>query len=86
MIAELRKVIPAFLTRVDQPDRGGRWVDYFSETRRSFDEAARDFLADLPVDAADEVTLTDFDPDGEVKVAAAALYAHSALPDQQLLD
>ena len=22
---ELRKVIPAFLTRVDQPDRGGRW-------------------------------------------------------------
>jgi len=25
MLAELRQVIPAFLTRVDQPDRGGRW-------------------------------------------------------------
>jgi hypothetical protein len=30
------------------------------------------------------VTLTDFDPDGELKVAAAALYSHSALPDAQL--
>ena len=26
MLRELRKVIPAFLTRVDQPDRGGRWT------------------------------------------------------------
>ena len=25
MLDELRKLIPAFLTRVDQPDRGGRW-------------------------------------------------------------
>jgi hypothetical protein len=33
----------------------------------------------------DEVTLSDFDPDGEVKVVAAALYASSALPDDQLL-
>ena len=33
----------------------------------------------------DEVTLTDFDPDGEVKIVAAALYAASDLPDDQLL-
>jgi thymidylate synthase ThyX len=32
-----------------------------------------------------EVTLTDFDPEGEVKVVAAALYAASSLPDDQLL-
>jgi hypothetical protein len=31
------------------------------------------------------VTLTDFDPDGELKVVAAALYAVSSLPDDQLL-
>jgi hypothetical protein len=35
--------------------------------------------------AADEVTLTDFDPDGEVKVVAAALYAVSSRPDAELL-
>jgi hypothetical protein len=78
-------VIPAFLTRVDQPDRGGRWIEYLAQTRRSFDAAARAFLSNAPGHASPEVTLTDFDPDGELKVAAAALYAHSALPDEQLL-
>ena len=33
----------------------------------------------------DEVTLTEFDPDGEIKVVASALYAVSSLPDDQLL-
>src|SRR5438477_258646 len=32
-----------------------------------------------------EVTLTDFDPEGEIKVVAAALYVSSRLPDDQLL-
>ena len=85
MLAELRQVIPAFLARVDQPNRGGRWIEYLAETRRGFDAAARGLLADLPAAASEEVTLTDFDPDGEMKVVAAALYAHSALPDEQLL-
>ena len=31
------------------------------------------------------MTLTDFDPDGEIKVVAAALYAVSDLPDDQLM-
>jgi hypothetical protein len=33
---------------------------------------------------AEEVTLTDFDPDGEVKVVAAALYAVSTRSDREL--
>ena len=33
VLAELRKVIPAFLTRVDLPDRGGRWSEYLRTTR-----------------------------------------------------
>src|SRR5881397_3335696 len=41
MLTELRQVIPAFLARLDQPNRGGRWIDYFADTRRAFDEAAR---------------------------------------------
>src|SRR5512145_813944 len=31
MLTELRKVIPAFLRRVDLPDRGGLWSDYLAE-------------------------------------------------------
>src|SRR3954449_443848 len=85
MLTELRHVIPAFLARVDQPDRGGRWVDYFADTRRSFGEIAAPFITAAAIEPRDEVTLTDFDPDGEIKVVAAALYNVSALPDDQLL-
>jgi len=85
MLAELRKVIPAFLTRVDQPERGGRWSEYFAGIRKELDEIAMDLAAVEP-EPRDEVTLTDFDPQGETKVVAAALYAFSDLPDDQLLD
>ena len=40
---------------------------------------------ECPSAPAEEVTLTDFDPDGEVKVVAAALYAVSDRADDQLL-
>ena len=86
MLVELRKVIPAFLKRLERPERGGVWSRYLEETR----EATR-AVAAAPARRASsreprpEVTLTDFDPDGEVKVVAAALYAVSSLPDDQLL-
>ena len=93
MLAELRKVIPAFLKRVDVPERGGVWSAYIEETRKEMREVAgrllkADFVAKQVPSAAleDEVTLTDFDPDGEVKVVAAALYAVSSRPDAELLD
>src|SRR6185436_15841450 len=85
MLGELRQVIPAFLARLDQPNRGGRWIEYFADTRRDFEAQARPFVDGVEGDARDEVTLTSFDPDGEMKVVAAALYAVSALPDDQLL-
>jgi len=85
MLTELRQVIPAFLARLDQPNRGGRWIEYFADTRRAFDEAAAPFVAGVSPQTRDEVTLTDFDPEGEIKVVAAALYNASILPDDQLL-
>jgi thymidylate synthase ThyX len=85
MLDELRQVIPAFLTRVDQPDRGGRWIEYLADTRRRIADATAAITDDVAGEARDEVTLTEFDPDGEVKVVASALYATSTLPDDQLL-
>src|SRR5436309_13549607 len=84
MLAELRQVIPAFLTRIDQPNRGGRWVEYLAETRRAFNSLTQTVVADVEAEPRPEVTLTDFDPDGETKVVAAALYSASDLPDDQL--
>lgn len=85
MLMELRKVIPAFLTRVDQPDRGGKWTEYLAETKARVRDLGERWMRDrAPADRA-EVTLSDFDPDGEIKVVAAALYTSTALPDDQLL-
>jgi thymidylate synthase ThyX len=84
MLVELRKVIPAFLVRVDQPERGGRWSKYLAETRERILETAAQLVVDEP-EERDEVVLADFDPDGEAKVVAAALYSATALPDDQLL-
>jgi len=86
MLVELRKVIPAFLKRVDRPDRGGVWSQYLAETRQATEAAATKLLSGVELEPRAEVTLTDYDPDGEVKVVAAALYGVSALPDDQLLD
>jgi thymidylate synthase ThyX len=85
MLTELRKLVPAFLTRVDQPDRGGRWSEYLAATRDATRRVAGTLLADVEPQPREEVTLTDFDPDGEVKIVAAALYAAAGLPDDQLL-
>jgi thymidylate synthase ThyX len=95
MLIELRKVIPAFLKRVDVADRGGVWSTYFEDTRRETRDVARRLLdrgpaasprgPDAGLVTEDEVTLTDYDPDGEAKVVAASLYAASSLPDADLL-
>jgi thymidylate synthase ThyX len=85
MLAELRKIVPAFLTRVDQPGRGGRWSDYLAGSREGTRALAERLLTGVEAEPRDEVTLTDFDPDGETRIVAAALYAVSDLPDDQLM-
>src|SRR5262245_16858036 len=85
MLVELRKVIPAFLRRVDAPDRGGAWSAYLAATREATEAAAAHAVGEIAPEPRPEVVLADFDPSGEVKVVAAALYAVSSLPDDQLL-
>lgn len=84
MLEELRRVIPAFLTRVDRPDRGGVWSEYLGEARAATRAVADRLLAGIGVEPRPLVTLTDFDPRGEDKVVAAALYAVSDLPDDRI--
>ncbi len=86
MLPELRKLIPAFLTRVDREDRGVRWSRYLADTRQETAAVAERVLGQVTPGPRPEVALTDFDPDGEVKVVAAALYESSRLPDDQLLE
>jgi thymidylate synthase ThyX len=85
MTTQLRRVIPEFLKRVDVPDRGLAWSAYWREVRERTEELAAKLVGDVEPEPRAEVTLLDFDPDGERKVTAAVLYPHTGLPDDQLL-
>ena len=85
MLTELRKVIPSFLRRVDLPDRGGVWSDYFADRDAEMAAVADRLIGvDSEPEGVDEVTLVDFDPDAEVKTVASMLYSYTDLPETQL--
>src|SRR4029079_7411073 len=86
MLEELRKVIPSFLSRLDRPERGGEWVSYLESTRSQTESVVARIFSDTEPQAASEVTLLEWDPDGEDKVLAAICYPSSSLPEAQLLD
>lgn len=90
MLAELRKVIPGFLKRVDS-DHGKAWSNYFSDVRNNMNDIANEI--DTPLTQTDkqfdygkdEVKLIDWDRDAEIKLVAAALYPYMNLSEEELL-
>ena len=86
MLPELRKVIPEFLKRVDVPERGLAWSAYWGDVRERTRNITATFVGDERPQPRESVTLVDFDPEGELKVAAAVMYAESQLSDDQLLE
>ncbi len=85
ILAELRKVIPSFVRRVDLPERGGVWSAYLADNHHAMADVA-DGLLDQSAspDRAAVVDLVDFDPDAEVKVVASMLYPHSHLSERAI--
>ena len=84
MLVELRKVIPSFLRRVDVAERGVKWSDYLSTNTAAMTDIVDSIMGDVIATDVDEVTLVDFDPDGENKLVAAACYQYSHLPESQI--
>jgi len=85
MLTELRKVIPSFLKRVDLPDRGVTTSQYFEDNFEAMADIADGVFGDAEIEPAPGVRLLDFDPEGEAKVIAAALYPHTTLPEDQIM-
>jgi thymidylate synthase ThyX len=90
MLFELRKVIPSFLQRVDVPERGGEWSEYMASTRDRTSRLVSRLWPELGPHAAPagsdgepEVTLLDFDPDGEEKVLVAACFSHLGCSERE---
>lgn len=84
MLTELRKVVPSFLRRVDQPDRGGRWSQYLSDTSVDTKHVVHDLFASEETQPEESVVLSDFDPEGEDKLLAAICYSHLTLSESQI--
>jgi thymidylate synthase ThyX len=89
LLAELKKVIPDFLTRLDRPERGGAWVDYRRERFNALEEVASELGVDRAEEAAPPATastrLLRWRESAEEEIIANALYAHSRLPLDRLL-
>jgi thymidylate synthase ThyX len=85
MLEELRKVIPSFVARVDREDRGVEWSEYLARTHDATAAVVARMFAGEEAEPRPMVTLTDWDPDAEDKLLAAACYPHTALPEDQVL-
>jgi len=96
MLAELRKVIPSWVRRVDVADRGTAWSEYMEKNNAAMvdlastvfggdgtDEGAAGNVGPSTSDGPD-VTLVDWDPDAEVKVVTAMLYPYTRLSEEAL--
>lgn len=83
MLGELRKVIPSFLTRVDRPDRGVVAAEYMENNRNALEMLAAE-LEGEPEPSDWSVTLTDWDAEAEIDLAAAALYAATDISDAEV--
>jgi thymidylate synthase ThyX len=80
ILAELRKIIPALLTRVDLADRGVAWSNYLA------DIAIDTKVAAMPTRGRqnNHVELTDFDPAAREKIARAILFEYSAASSSEV--
>jgi hypothetical protein len=88
LLAELVKVIPDFLTRLQRPERGGVWVEY----RRERSQALQAAVHELRLEAADasapptpSTRLLRWTKTAEDEIVANALYPYSRVPLDQLL-
>jgi len=86
ILAELKRVMPSFVSRVDRPDRGGEWIAYLERRR----ERTESWVARLGLDrrgeggGAPSVELVHVDG-REEDLLAASLFESSAAPETEIL-
>ena len=84
LLAEARKVMPAFLERADKPERGGAVIAYRSETRTHVKKLVNSLMADTYSSQQDPVNLTSYMPKNELDVVPHMIYDHVTMGEQEL--
>jgi thymidylate synthase ThyX len=83
-VAELQRVIPSFVSRVERPDRGGEWISYLRDRRETAERAvARLGLDRRAGEQVPSVELTHVDG-SEADLLAASLFEASGLPEAEI--
>lgn len=80
LLKEARKVIPTFLERADNPERGGALTAYNANKRQAVKDLAETLLTNNYGVEATNVTMTDVWPRNELDVVADMLYEFSDMP------
>jgi thymidylate synthase ThyX len=86
ILAELKQVMPSFVSRVDRPERGGEWISYLERRR----ERTESWVARLGLDRRDRgedgptVELVHVDG-SEEDLLAASLFECAGAPETEIL-
>jgi len=85
ILAELKQVMPSFVSRVDRPDRGGEWISYLERRR----EQTESWVARLGLDrrGSDDVPSVELiHVDGsEEDLLASSLFESASVPETEIL-
>jgi thymidylate synthase ThyX len=85
ILAELQRVMPSFVSRVERPDRGGEWISFLEQRRAATEDwVVRLGLDRRGVDDAPSVELTHVDG-GEEELLASCLFEASSAPEAEIL-
>lgn len=84
MLAEARKVAPAFLERADNPERGGATIAYRANTHQKMADLATEHLSETHGDITESVRLSEVWPRNELDIVPDMLYSYSSLPLKML--
>lgn len=84
LLVESRKVLPAFLERVDISERGVLTMGYRAFTRENTKQLTKEILPTRISGDSQAVNLVDFWPKNELDITADILYEHSSLSMEEI--
>lgn len=87
ILAETRKIIPVFLERTDQENRGGAYTNYLKTNRTNMQNLADEILPrSYDIEFKKGPSLTAYSPKNELDLVAHMLYEFSDLSEAQLAE
>jgi thymidylate synthase ThyX len=86
ILAELQRVMPSFVSRVERPDRGGEWISYLQQRREQTESWVSRLGLDRRGDGADAPAVELIHVDGtEENLLASCLFEASGAPEAKIL-